>query len=70
MKTANYLKGYLPWQSEFDHHYACWTTNHRGWAKMKKFNKKQAKKREKRNWRKEAVDGERQTQGLSGSEKL
>lgn len=61
MKTANYLKGYLPWQSEFDHHYACWAANHRGWAKMKKFNKKQAKKREKRKWRKEAVDGERQT---------
>jgi len=37
------LKKFLPWQSEFDHHYACWANNHEGWAKMKKANKKLAK---------------------------
>ena len=30
---------------EFDHKYACWANNHRGWAKMKKANKRLAKKR-------------------------
>ena len=55
MKRANYLKGFLPWQSEFDHRYACWTNNHRGWAKMKKENKRLAKRREERNWKKEAL---------------
>lgn len=37
------MKKFLPWQSEFDHHYACWANNHNGWAKMKKANKKLAK---------------------------
>lgn len=53
MKRKNYLKGFLPWQSEFDHHYACWAYNHNGWAKMKKSNKRQAKKADRRNWKKE-----------------
>ena len=33
------------YQSLFSKRYACWANNHRGWAKMKKFNKKLAKKR-------------------------
>ena len=45
MKQNNTYKGLLPAQSRFDHKYACWANNHRGWAKMKKFNKKLAKKR-------------------------
>ena len=53
MKKANTLAPFLPWQSEFDHHYACWANNHRGWAKMKKSNKRLAKRREKRQLRKE-----------------
>ena len=53
MKQMNYLKGFLPWQSEFDHHFACWAKNHRGWSKMKKYNKRLAKRREKRALRKE-----------------
>ncbi len=44
-KQNNIYKGRLAYQSEFDHKWACWTTNHRGWAKMKKFNKRLAKKR-------------------------
>ena len=40
MKQANRLKAFLPWQSEFDHHFACWANNHRGWAKAKKNNAK------------------------------
>ena len=53
MKKQNYLKAFLPWQSEFDRHYACWANNHRGWAKMKKTNKRLAKKRERRTWKRE-----------------
>lgn len=45
MKTQNIYKGFLDGQSEFDHHWACWANNHMGWAKMKKANKKIAKKR-------------------------
>lgn len=48
MKVQNYLKGYLPFESEFSHKYACWAYNHRGWAKMKKSNKRLAKRRERR----------------------
>ena len=41
----NIYKGLFDDQSEFSHRYACWAYNHRGWAKMKKYNKKLAKKR-------------------------
>lgn len=58
MKKRNIYKGFLEFQSEFSHRYACWACNHRGWAKMKKANKKVAKKRERRNWKRE-VDNER-----------
>lgn len=55
-KQNNPYKGMLPFQSEFDHRYACWATNHRGWAKMKKFNKKLAKKRLRNELRKDMED--------------
>ena len=58
MKKQNIYKVFLEFESEFDHHYACWACNHRGWAKMKKANKKVAKKREKRNWKRE-INNER-----------
>lgn len=45
MKKQNIYKGFVPFQSEFDHKYACWATNHRGWAKMKRSNKRLAKRR-------------------------
>lgn len=45
MKQANPYKGKLPFQSEFSHRFACWANNHRGWAKMKKSNKRLAKRR-------------------------
>ena len=45
MKKANTYKGKLGWQSEFSHRYACWAANHNGWAKMKKANKRIAKRR-------------------------
>ena len=45
MKQANPYKGSLPYQSEFDHRYACWASNHMEWAKMKKANKRLAKRR-------------------------
>lgn len=53
MKKANTYKGKLPFQSEFSHRYACWANNHNGWAKMKKFNKRLAKRRLKDELRKE-----------------
>jgi hypothetical protein len=53
MTSRNIYKPYLEYQSEFDHRWACWANNHRGWAKMKKYNKKVAKKRLKRATRKE-----------------
>ena len=53
MKVQNYLKAFLPWQSDFDRWFVACYRNHRGWAKMKKYNKRVAKKRERRVWRKE-----------------
>ena len=53
MKKQNIYKGFLDWQSEFSHRFACWAYNHRGWAKMKKSHKKIAKKRERKEWKKE-----------------
>ena len=45
-KKQNIYKQFLPYESEFDHKFACWAYNHNGWARMKKFNKKLAKRRE------------------------
>lgn len=50
MKKTNIYKGKLPFQSEFSHKYACWANNHRGWAKMKKSNKRIAKRKLKQEW--------------------
>ena len=41
----SYLE-YLNPQSEFDHHYACWSTNHQGWSKMRRQNRRIAKRRQ------------------------
>ncbi len=48
MKKAQTYKGFLNYQSEFSHLFAAWANNHNGWSKMKKLNKKVAKKRERR----------------------
>lgn len=53
VKQANTYKGKTPFQSEFDHRFACWANNHRGWAKMKKFNKRLAKRRLRQEQKKE-----------------
>lgn len=53
MKRANTYKGKLQFQDEFSHYCACWANNHRGWAKMKKANKRLAKHRLKDELRKE-----------------
>ena len=45
MKKQNTYKGFLNSQSEFSHRFACWANNHNGWAKMKKANKRIAKRR-------------------------
>ncbi len=48
MTSRNLYKGLYKDQSEFSHRFACWANNHRGWAKMKKLNRKLARKRLKR----------------------
>ena len=53
MKQANTYKGYLDPQSEFSHQCATWAQNHMGWAKMKKSNKRVAKRRLRQAQRKE-----------------
>jgi hypothetical protein len=45
LKKASTYKGVLPYQSEFSRRYACWARNHRGWSKMKRYNKRLAKRR-------------------------
>ena len=45
MKKQNTYKGFLDYQSEFSHRFACWANNHMGWTKMKKANKRIAKRR-------------------------
>ena len=45
MKKQNTYKGFLESQSEFSHLFASWANNHNGWAKMKKANKRIAKRR-------------------------
>ncbi len=53
MKRQNIYKGFLDFESEFSHRYACWANNHRGWAKMKASNKRIAKRRRNRQLKKE-----------------
>lgn len=55
MKKQNIYKRFITnhRQDEFSHKFACWANNHNGWAKMKKANKKLAKKRLRREDRKE-----------------
>ena len=55
-KQSNPYKGRIPFQSEFDHRFACWANNHNGWAKMKKANKRLAKRRLRQEWKKEDGD--------------
>lgn len=44
---------YLLDQSEFSHQFSTWAKNHNGWSKMKKLNKRRAKRKEKQDWKKE-----------------
>ena len=44
MKRAA-LARYRPLQDEFDRRYACWAINHGGWRKMKKQNRRTAKRK-------------------------
>lgn len=45
MTRRSIYKGLIKDQSEFSHRWACLANNHRGWAKMKRANRKLAKKR-------------------------
>lgn len=53
MKRQNTYKGFLDYQSEFSHLFAAWANNHNGWSKMKKYNKRVAKRRMKQRERNE-----------------
>lgn len=56
-KKANIYVGLLTSQSEFSHRWATWAQNHMGWAKMKKYNRRVAKKRlRRRQHREEGYD--------------
>lgn len=44
-KCKQIYRPYLNPQSAFDHYYACWAANHNGWSKMKKLNRRIAKRR-------------------------
>lgn len=52
-KIKNIYKWFLTDQYLFDLTFTCWANNHNGRSKAKKYNKKLAKRRERRNWRKE-----------------
>ncbi len=52
-KCANPYKAYLDYESEFGHRFCCWAANHMGWAKMKKANKRIAKRRMKQDLKKQ-----------------
>ena len=47
-KCAQSYKAFLNPQSEFDHRYCCWASNHSGWSKMKRLNRRIAKRRQRR----------------------
>lgn len=52
-KRQKTYKEYLEPQSEFSHRFSSRARNHRGWAKMKAFNRRLAKRRLRRIVRKE-----------------
>jgi hypothetical protein len=45
MNILSYKKYIQKEQSEFSHRWACWANNHMGWTKMKKKNRRLAKRR-------------------------
>jgi len=45
MSQKSTYNRFTPYQSEFSHKYACWANNHAGWAKMKKLNRRLAKRK-------------------------
>lgn len=47
-KSAQSYRAFLNPQSEFDHRYCCWAANHSGWSKMKRLNRRIAKRRQRR----------------------
>lgn len=49
---GNIYKGYFDNESELSHKFSCWPNNHNGRSKMKKLNKKVARKRIKRDCKK------------------
>ena len=58
MSERNIYKGMFDNPGDnFDHYFACWANNHMGWAKMKKYHKKLAKKRLRRKINKDYENG-------------
>lgn len=57
MKKQNPYKGFIN-QSYFDLRFTSWANNHNGRAKAKRFNKREAKRRERRHWKKEVENND------------
>lgn len=53
---GNIYKGYFDNESELSHKFYCWPNNHNRWSKMKKLNKKIARKRIKMDYKKYEYD--------------
>ena len=51
-KIKDIYRGFID-QCSFDLKFTCWANSHNGRSKAKKYNKKRAKRRERRAWRKE-----------------
>jgi len=45
MSSKRVFTRFNPDESEFSHRYAAWANNHRGWQKMKRKNRRIAKRR-------------------------
>lgn len=57
MKRQDIYRGHKDrWLDEFEHRFTCWANRMNQWSKAKKADKRLAKKREKRAWKKEVED--------------
>lgn len=55
-KCRKIYKPYLNPQSLFDRYYAAWAVNHNGWSKMKRLNRRIAKRRMRREERQRILE--------------
>lgn len=54
MKKQDIYRGFKDrWLDEFEHRFTCWANRRNQWSKAKKADKRLAKRRERRQWKKE-----------------